>query len=207
MKGFTKQETELLLSEVLNAPKNGKNLSTVFQEVADKSGRAKGSVRNYYYNIIKNEDKKREFEKSLNGVSNLKSVKAKAFSKEDEEYLLSSIEEGKQKGKSVRSTIMEISNGDAKLALRYQNKYRNHLAKNKDKLPDLPVRAEDFKYFERLSKEIDSLVEKIKQKYADECLKLKKENDNLLKELNFIKHENVSDGAASFFLFDKGKVR
>lgn len=188
MKGFTKIEREFLLKEVLNAAKSGKSLSTVFSEVAKKTGKAKGSVRNYYYNLLKDERQMDELSKTIVGVKNLKACRAQSFSKEDEDFLLSSIKSGKKSGKSVRKIIMEISGGDDKLALRYQNKYRNYISKTeRERLEKAPIHAEDFKYFDKLSKEIDGLVEKIKDKYATECLKLKKENDELLRQIKTLK--------------------
>lgn len=204
MKGFTKSETELLLSEVLKAGKIGKSLSSVFQDVATKTNRAKGSVRNYYYSLIKNEDKKTEMEKFVEGASKLSANRAQSFSKEDEDYLINAINVGKKNGKSVRRTIMELSDGNDKLALRYQNKYRNYLKKeSRVKLEKLPVRAEDFRYFNKLSREIDGLVEKIKDKYANECVKLKKENEELSRELKALKRQFFGTNVAQYFLDKK----
>lgn len=201
MKGFTKIERELLFKEVLNAAKSGKSLSAVFSEVAKKTGKAKGSVRNYYYNLLKDERQMGELSKTLDGVKNLKACKAQSFSKEDEDFLISSIRNGKKSGKSVRKIIMEISGGDDKLALRYQNKYRNYLSKTeRERFEKTPIRVEDFKYFDKLSKEIDGLVEKIKDKYAVECLKLKKENDELLKQIKMLKK---SGGVIPFYFENK----
>ncbi len=204
MKGFTKSETELLLSEVLKAGKIGKSLSAVFQDVALKTNRAKGSVRNYYYSLIKNEDKKTEMEKFVEGASKLSANRAQSFSKEDEDFLINAINVGKKNGKSVRRTIMELSDGNDKLALRYQNKYRNYLKKeSRVKLEKLPVRAEDFRYFSKLSREIDGLVEKIKDKYANECVKLKKENEELSRELKALKRQFFGTNVAPYFLDKK----
>ena len=98
---------------------------------------------------------------------------------------------------------MEISNGNDKLALRYQNKYRNYLKKGKAKFDSIPVRAEDFRYFTKLSREIDGLVEKIKDKYANECVKLKKENEELSRELKALKRQYFSTNVAPYFLDKK----
>lgn len=204
MKGFTKFETELLLSEVLKAKEENKSLSIVFEEVAKKTSRAKGSVRNYYYTLIKDDDKKRELEKTVSGALGLKATKARSFSKEDENFLFSAICEGKKKGKSIRRIVTEISNGDEKLALRYQNKYRSYLSKvEKERLQNIPIQPEDFKYFDKLSREIDGLVERIKDKYASECLKLKKENEELVRELKFLKRQGYGISKPYFTLNDR----
>jgi len=48
MKGYDKEQTNDLLEQVIAAEKSGKSLSAVFAEFAAKTGRAKGSVRNYF---------------------------------------------------------------------------------------------------------------------------------------------------------------
>lgn len=200
MKGFTKSETEFLLREVLSAAKSGKSLSSVFSEVSKKTGKAKGSVRNYYYNLLKDENRLEELSKDVAGAEKLKACPARSFSEEDEAFLLSSIDNGKKSGKSVRKIIMELSDGDDKLALRYQNKYRNYLHKiEREKFLKTPVSAEDFKYFDKLSKEIDGLVEKIKDKYAKECLKLKKENDELSRRIKMLKQQSLQGVIPLYF--------
>lgn len=204
MKGFSKEETELIVQEAIEATKNGNSLTSVFERVALKTKRAKGSIRNYYYNIIKDQDKKNELMKSFQDISSLKATKPEGFSKADEEQLLKSINDGKKQGKSVRRIIYELSGGNEKIALRYQNKYRNILKKQEQKqLASIEIRPEDFKYFTKLSKEIDCLVEKIKDKYAQECVKLKKENEELSRQIKLLKKEYASTNIASFFITDK----
>ncbi len=214
MKGFTKTETEELLREAVKANSDGKSLSEVFFRIAEKTGRAKGSVRNYYYNLIKSEERKNAYEKIVKGVKNLKATKFENFSDDDLNLLLQKIKEGKSKGKSVRSVIQNMAKGDQKLALRFQNKYRNYLKSEEkagykeDNLPlkDLPVRAEDYLYFSKLSEEIDGLVEKIKDKYATECVKLKTENDELKRENKLLKKRLPKSNVPAFFFSENKRT-
>ncbi|MBQ8197756.1 MAG: hypothetical protein IJX16_03260 [Clostridia bacterium] len=105
--------------------KGNKPLSQVFESYAIKSKKAKGTVRNLYYAIAKLSNKDQEFcDKYLNGKA-LHVESIVEFEKTDETELIKKVLLGKKEGRSVRSVIMEMANGDGKLALRYQNKYRN----------------------------------------------------------------------------------
>lgn len=203
MKGFTKSETKLLLSEAVKARSVGNSMSKVFAFVAEKTGRAKGSVRNYYYNFIKDESKKREFSKSVKGVEDLKATKFENFSDGEVDLLLNEIRSGKAEGKSVRSVLKTISGGDEKLALRFQNKYRNYLKKTTAPETNGFTISDDYSYFDKLSREIDALVDKIKDKYAVECVKLKKENEKLERENKALKKRLPKSNVQSFFMTEK----
>ena len=109
MKGFTETETKFLLFEAVKATRAGKSLSEVFSSVANKTGRAKGSVRNYYYNLIKNEEKKNAYSEIIEGVKDLKAEKFENFSDADLNLLLSKVKQGKKEGKSVRSVIQKLA--------------------------------------------------------------------------------------------------
>lgn len=201
MKGFTEKETELLLSSVVAAKKSGQSLSFAFSQVASKTNRAKGSIRNYYYMLIKDDEKKNLYSQKIEGVNSLKSIKPKTFTKEEEKLLIEKINQGKMCGQSVRKTILNLSGGDNTLALRLQNKYRNHIKKEHAKLDNL--RPEDFKYFDKLSREIDGLVEKIKDKYSIECAKLKRENELLSKEIKALRRRLSDYTINPFFIGEK----
>lgn len=206
MKGFTKSETKLLLSEAVKARSAGNSMSKVFAFVAEKTGRAKGSVRNYYYNFIKDDSKKREFSKSVKGVEDLKATKFENFSDGEVDLLLNEIRSGKAEGKSVRSVLKTISGGDEKLALRFQNKYRNYLKKTTSPETNGFTISDDYSYFDKLSREIDALVDKIKDKYAVECVKLKKENEKLERENKALKKRLPKSNVQSFFMTEKKRT-
>lgn len=205
MKGFTEAETELLIKEALRAADNGESLTSVFTRVASLTGRAQGSVRNYYYGLIKDEARRKKLSDTCGDISRLKACRAKEFSKEEETFLMQSVLKGKERGKSVRKTIMEITGGDDHLYLRYQNKYRNILKKqDNERIKNIDINKEDFYYFTKLSREIDGLVEKIKDKYAAECVKLKRENERLESEINMLKAMKPAIPIMPFYV-DNGK--
>lgn len=54
--GWTQQEDRLLLSAAQSARQDGRALRSVFEDVAAQTGRKPNSIRNYYYERIKQGD-------------------------------------------------------------------------------------------------------------------------------------------------------
>ncbi|MBQ3496119.1 MAG: hypothetical protein IJA76_05520 [Clostridia bacterium] len=203
MKGFTFNETKQLLSDCIEAQSNGASLQAVFERTAIRTKRAKGTVRNFYYSTLKDIERGAFLGQLPDGVERLKAKHPKTFTKEDADALFSKINAQKMGGKSVRQAIIEMSNGDSKLALRYQNKYRSML-KNQSKkaFTRIDLASDDFKYFNKLSQEIDGLVERIKDKYAKECVKLKEENLRLTAQIKKLQKAGKSQ-VVNFFTVEK----
>lgn len=127
MKSFSENETKRLIDFVKQCKSNGKSLLYAFNEFAVFTNRAMGSVRNHYYKTVK-KCKGSELLKQKLGVSDsLFPAFIEEFNLAQEKALLTSVLTSITQGKSVRSAITKISNGNEKLALRNQNKYRNLL--------------------------------------------------------------------------------
>ena len=133
--GYTEEEARSLVECVCNGRNAGKTLSGIFAEYAQKTGRAKGSVRNYYYALLRSSGDERV--KNLLNGTNLKAESIVQFSEKETDEMLKAILTEKSKGISVRKAVMKLSGGDDKLMLRYQNKYRNVLAKQPERLEKL----------------------------------------------------------------------
>lgn len=86
MKGFSEIETNLLIEEAQKTKKRGESLICCFKKIADKLNRAEGSVRNYYYTILKSANNTELKNKVEN--ANLKAEKIISFSKVEEEAML-----------------------------------------------------------------------------------------------------------------------
>lgn len=196
MKGFNENEIDLLIAEAEKSQTSGESLTDVFERLSVKFNRAKGSVRNYYYQLMKSTDKK--IREKLDKAK-LRVEKNVAFSKEDEKRLVSKVLAEVKKGKSVRKSIIDISEGDSKKELRIQNKFRNLLKNNPDLIEDMAKEMQVEKrvcrknkkqndnmasLISRVTVEIDGLVEKIKDKYKIENEVLKKENEVLRKKID-----------------------
>ena len=123
--------------------------------------------------------------------------RAELFDDDQARFLIRKILVGKQNNKSVRRTILELANGDEKLALRYQNKYRN-LRKNDGFLiesvaKDLGAEEQAFLLLDgnkipsftvrQLKSSINALIEKIALGYREE-------NQNLKQRVQLLQQEN-----------------
>ena len=127
-----KEKDIIGLANFINNRKN-QSLSTIFESYSIKSGKAKGTIRNLYYELAKKSVQDKTFcDKYLNGKA-IEVSTIKEFNLDEEKNLIKDVLIAKSKGQSVRKTIIQLSNGDSKLALRLQNKYRNAI-KNDSKL-------------------------------------------------------------------------
>lgn len=172
----------------------GEKLSNIFTMYAKKNNKAMGTVRNLYYAIAKLSNEDEEFCKKYLNEQKLQVEKKQEFSCQNEYDLIRQILLMKSQGKSVRKAVFEMSNGEQKLALRYQNKYRTllksnpklveQIAKNIERenpnIKPLFPKKEEFNEFQikRVKKEIDCLLERT-------FLELKKENMMLKNKLEF----------------------
>ena len=131
--GYTEEEAKALVEFIKEGKSKGKTLTYLFESYGLQRGRAKGSVRNYYYALMKNEKKDERIVKLLDG-SHLSVEKIREFTEEETDETLRSILAEKSKGLSVRRAIYNLADGDDKLMLRLQNKYRNMLKKSPEKI-------------------------------------------------------------------------
>ena len=184
MKGYTENQTKELITQAYEGQEKGISLSKVFENFAQKYGKARGSVRNYYYFLVKQAKEDSSLTQKYPELKKLTSSKNISFTKLEEESLLQAVNEGVMQGKSIRKTIIDLSCGDQKLALRYQNKYRN-LCKNQEPKKAFPK----DKLLGELSSKINNLVEKIGRSLREENEKLLKKNKELLKENKKLKKQ------------------
>lgn len=134
MKGIYgyKEEDVRGLAELLNAREGG-TLTEIFGEYSRKTGKARGTVRNLYYAMAKLSARDENFCKEYLGGKPLAVEKITAFKECEEKALVKKVLTGKASGRSVRRIITEMAGGDAKTALRLQNKFRA-VAKNNPEL-------------------------------------------------------------------------
>ena len=203
--GYTEEEAKELVEFIKEGKSRGKTLTYLFETYGLKRGRAKGSVRNYYYALMRNEKGDERIVKLLDG-STLSVEKIREFTEEETDEAIRSILAEKSKGMSVRRAIFNLSGGDDKLMLRLQNKYRNTLKKEPARiatiasemgLPDeyttrrvgapAPTAPDRDFMRRRLEQEINSLYDRIAQTLKTENERLRKENARLKEELKTLK--------------------
>lgn len=203
--GYTEEEAKSLIEYIWEGKKAGKTLTWLFAQYGAHNGRAKGSVRNYYYALMKRTEDER-VARLLNG-KNLSVEKIREFTPAETDDALRRILQEKSKGVSVRRAIANISEGDEKLMLRLQNKYRNVLKKEPARIAGLAkslgvplngkdgsryalkvgeekeTKAQDGFLRRKLEREIDALYERLGKSF-------KEENERLLRENARLKTEN-----------------
>lgn len=182
--GYTQEEATGLIEYIYTGRNAGKTLSYLFETYGKEHSRAKGSVRNYYYAFLKRQDDSRVRE-ILNG-KDLHANAIRPFTEEETDAMLDKVLAERSKGLSVRRAIMNVSGGDEKLVLRMQNKYRNLLKKQPERVAQAAKAAglpEEKTFLQRkLEREIDAL-------YARLAVDLRKENARLREELENLRRE------------------
>lgn len=215
MAKMTKAQLKELLGQAYQIKNEGGSLSKLFEDFANKTGRAKGSIRNVYYTTLQKMSEDKEYMKEMLSGKNLEATKIIGFEDGESDLLLRRILTGATFGKSVRRVICEMTD-NPKLALRYQNKYRNLLKHDRERVDKIRQEIiEDYgKCFEpykeranlegleRLKKEINSLYDKIADDVKQENKKLKEkikrlEEDN--SRLAGLLKENKEGAIKSYF--------
>ena len=171
--GYTEEEAKSLVEYIADGRRRGQSLTGLFEGYAKKTGRAKGSVRNYYYALLRTTGDSR-VKQMLRGKG-LRAEKIMPFSEEETDKILREIIMQKQKGISVRRAVLNLSGGDDKLMLRYQNKYRNVLTKQPERIEKLMREFGIDSHDEaraRLEEEINGLYDRLAESLKDENKKL-----------------------------------
>lgn len=191
--GYTEEEAKELVSYISEGKKEGKTLSYLFAAFGKTHGRARGSVRNYYYGLLKMSEKE-EIRALLEGTE-LKAGQIREFTEEETDRILRAILTEKSKGVSVRRAIFRLAEGDDKLMLRYQNKYRNILKKQPERIASLSAemgiqddkirRAQQLQA--RVEEEINALYSRISQSLREENTRLKERIAQLEAENSMLK--------------------
>ncbi len=184
--GYTEDEAKKLVEYISDGRKEGKTLSGLFASYAQKTGRAKGSVRNYYYALLRSTGDSRV--KEMLSGKDLKAEKILPFSEEETDKILKEILVQKSKGISVRKAVLKLAGGDDKLMLRYQNKYRNVLGKQPERIERLMrecgLNGGEDGARRRIEEEINGLYDKL-------ASSLKEENKRLTTLIKRLTDENA----------------
>lgn len=198
--GYTQEEAETLVNYIHEGREEGKTLSYLFDSYGKSHGRAKGSVRNYYYNLLKSRGDER-VERLLAG-KDLHAERIREFTEEETEEVIKKILIERSKGLSVRRAIRNIAGENEKMMLRLQNKYRNILKKEPERIQragesigiSFPfARDEQRKQSlkKRIEREIDSVYKQINHSLKEENERLLLENSALKEKIENLSKESV----------------
>ena len=182
--GYTEEEAKNLVEYIKEGKQKGKTLTYLFETYGLEHNRAKGSVRNYYYAFLKRKDDARV--KRILAGKDLVAGTIRPFTEEETEALLEKVLSGKKRGLSVRKAIMEAAAGDEKLMLRMQNKYRNLLKKQPERVEkaakEAGMSAPGPFLQKRLEREIDALYSRIAEQLKRENARLRAQLEQLRKD-------------------------
>ena len=175
------------------------NLSLLFKEFAKKYNRSSGTIRNLYYAISKRAESDEEFRTKYLGGEKFTTGKVERFTKESEREILKKIMAERLTSRSTRSAVLRLADGDGKIALRYQNKYRSALKNNRAQVEEIAkeisqerggieyplkkVSAITEYNIAKVKSEINALVERI-------AVTKRQENESLKREIALLKEEN-----------------
>jgi hypothetical protein len=138
-----KREIRELLTQVAEGKRAGRSLSSVFEDFAFTAGKAKGSVRNLYYEAVKCGNKNAAFKKDCFSGGEFSVGVRKTFERQEERALLKSVFRLKKRGVSTRKVLKSLAGEDEKLLLRYQNKFRNLIVKSRDVVEEVMREVEE----------------------------------------------------------------
>ncbi len=198
--GYTQEEAETLVNYIHEGREEGKTLSYLFDSYGKSHGRAKGSVRNYYYNLLKSRGDER-VERLLAG-KDLHAERIREFTEEETEEVIKKILIERSKGLSVRRAIRNIAGENEKMMLRLQNKYRNILKKEPERIqragesmgitfPFARDEQRNRSLKKRIEREIDSVYKQINHSLKEENERLLLENSALKEKLQNLSKESV----------------
>ena len=111
--GWSEAENQLLWETAEEAQQQGLPLKTVFDRIAEQTGRRPNSIRNYYYAQVRE-----------HGEVGQHPARFVPFTQQEVDWLMEQVLIARAAGQSVRSCLQKLSGGDHSLMLRYQNKYR-----------------------------------------------------------------------------------
>ena len=201
MKKLSNEQINELLTSADSAVKESRSLSAVFERFAEENDRAKGGVRNLYYKLVKESKTDKELLETFPTLKGLKAEKSRAFLREEENEIFDMIREGVEGGKSARKVIKELSKGDEKLALRYQNKYRNMLRERGLSKPRKPKESN----YDNVKKAIDELFDKVLLKRTEREEVLMNENEVLKERLAAAEEALAKNKVKEFFVEKVGE--
>ena len=127
------EEVKKLFDFIENGRKNNVPLIKLFSQYAQFTGRKPNSVRNYYYIELEALQENESRTKKLGiDLSIHKKNDQKEFSDDETRELVMKILQMTSKGISVRKACLTLANGDITQMVRFQNKFRTVVVKQKE---------------------------------------------------------------------------
>ena len=128
----------IMKEEVGKAKESRIPIIRAFEEIARRSGLKSNTIRNYYYRYIHaNEETMRvNTEGSGEGISREDAI-GTPFTDEETKELMREMLTAQARGESVRGCANRLGNGDKRMLIRFQNKYRSIIAREPEYVENL----------------------------------------------------------------------
>ena len=185
-KGWDIEEIEYLKSEIEKCICDNSPLSTAFKNTAEFTKRNQSSVRNFYYTYLR----KKMINDDNDKIKRRENMNFDAFTDGEIHYLVKYIIMGTSTGKSIRQCANELANGNTRLILRYQNKYRSVLKRHKN-IVNKVLEVLDNEGFEYISPYKN---EHSKSEKAYETIKSGVDLAGFIKQVNILFENGIIDG-------------
>ena len=186
--GYYPKEVKELIAFLKEGKRNGKTLSALFSQYGKKVGRAAGSVRNYYYKLLKTAHPQVQ---DLLKESSLHAEEIVPFTEQEVDNMLLVIMQEKAKGYSIRKAILNVTDGDNKKMLRYQNKYRNLLQSDPKRIAQVAKQVGLNWKVEKRQRQQPHLQSELIAMYGKLTEGVQLENERLKKMLMRLEAENA----------------
>ena len=120
----------IMKEEVGKAKESRVPIIRAFEEIARRSGLKSNTIRNYYYRYLHaNEEMMQVDTKNTGILAGLEEDIGRPFTDAETRELMREMLIAQGKGESVRSCANRLGNGNKRMLIRYQNKYRSIIAR------------------------------------------------------------------------------
>jgi len=127
----------LMKEEVGKARDNRMPIIRAFEAVAQRTGLKSNTIRNYYYRYLHVHEDKQTVPVGTAGSNGDESPIGRPFTPEETRELMKAMLLAQARGESVRGCANRLSNGDKRILIRLQNKYRSIIAREPDYVNNL----------------------------------------------------------------------
>lgn len=185
-KGWDIKEIEYLEKEIENCINENMPLSTAFKKTSEFTKRNPNSIRNFYYTYLR----KQMIGNDNDKIKRREKMDFDAFTDGEIHHLVKYIIMGTSSGKSIRQCANEMADGNTKLILRYQNKYRSIIKRHQDVIDKIldELSDEGFEYVSPYKKE------HTKCEKAHHLLRSEIDLSGFIKQVNVLFDNCVIDG-------------
>ncbi len=120
----------IMKEEVGKAKESRVPIIRAFEEIARRSGLKSNTIRNYYYRYLHaNEEMMQVDTKNTGGESGKEEDIGRPFTDAETRGLMREMLIAQGRGESVRGCANRLGNGNKRMLIRYQNKYRSIIAR------------------------------------------------------------------------------